>query len=266
MGQMREEGESRPLCFEDSPSPPRPVQLHCFDPPQNQETGQIKGGLPLCAHASVLISSVFSRASGLLKQPNGCSLRDKQMSDFRSFKRGFANYNTLNAAQKQPLIGRLNSQLRIKEKQGFKSRCTSKCCMCHLVETGRPRRHKSPILKTSNCVISGFSERNGDGRRLHGVQTFLRLEGIERGLDRARRAAHSSPEHHCDVKIKTLLRTPTGEVGGTERAQSGSTKRASFPIIFDTIVARGRGRFVLFKRAAAAEIWIAVEQTRSRSY
>lgn len=59
MGQMREEGLSRPLCFEDSPPPLGPVQLHRSDLPQNQETGQIKEGLPLCAHAYVLISDIF---------------------------------------------------------------------------------------------------------------------------------------------------------------------------------------------------------------
>lgn len=32
IGQMREEGWNRPLCFEDSPSPPRPVQLHHSHP------------------------------------------------------------------------------------------------------------------------------------------------------------------------------------------------------------------------------------------
>lgn len=34
-----------------------------------------------------------------------------------------------------------------------------------------------------------------------------------------------------------------GEVGGTDRARSGSTKWTSFTIVFDTIVTGGRGRF-----------------------
>lgn len=44
MGQMREEGWRRPLCFEDSPTPPRPVQPH----PKTKE--QTRSKLCFCMH------------------------------------------------------------------------------------------------------------------------------------------------------------------------------------------------------------------------
>lgn len=55
MGQMREEGWSRPLCFEDSPSPPRPVQLHLPNPTPKPKNRQDQRGLTfvctcLCMH------------------------------------------------------------------------------------------------------------------------------------------------------------------------------------------------------------------------
>lgn len=58
MGQMREEGQSRPPGFEDSPPPPGPVHLQRADPPQKPRNNQIKEGLPLCAHAYVFISYI----------------------------------------------------------------------------------------------------------------------------------------------------------------------------------------------------------------
>lgn len=58
MGQMREEGWSRPLCFEDSPSPPRPVQPH----PKTKEQTRSKRAY-LCVHmplyALVLVCYIF---------------------------------------------------------------------------------------------------------------------------------------------------------------------------------------------------------------
>lgn len=52
IGQMREEGWSRPLCFEDSP--PRPVRLHhSHHTPKTKEQTRSKKVLLLCAHACV---------------------------------------------------------------------------------------------------------------------------------------------------------------------------------------------------------------------
>lgn len=96
MGQMREEGQSRPPGFEDSPPPPGPVHLQRSDPPQKPRNNQIKEGLPLCAHAYVFISYILPPPEllGSTSKPNGGNLGDKDASDFRSFKHGCANYST----------------------------------------------------------------------------------------------------------------------------------------------------------------------------
>ncbi len=77
MGQMREEGWSRPLCFEDSPSLPRPVQLHHSHPTPKPRNRRDQKGLTfvctcLCMH--LFLPVILFQGFGFDKQPDSCSL------------------------------------------------------------------------------------------------------------------------------------------------------------------------------------------------
>lgn len=77
MGQMREEGWSRPLYFEDSPPPPRPVQLHHCNPTPKPRNRQDQRGLTfvctcLCMH--LFWSVIFFQGFVFNKQLDSCTL------------------------------------------------------------------------------------------------------------------------------------------------------------------------------------------------
>lgn len=77
MGQMREEGWSRPLCFEDSPPPTRPVQLHHSNPTPKPRNRRDQRGLTfvctcLCMH--LFWSVIFFQGFVFNKQLDSCTL------------------------------------------------------------------------------------------------------------------------------------------------------------------------------------------------